>query len=391
MQNRAPRPIASHGIRWAPTTAMGLGALFVALSIWTWARNFSTPQMTDYLSYWAAGNLTLAGDPAAAYDVARHRAVEFTVAHFEGLLPFPYPPPFLLLVTPFSLLPYMWGLAAWVGITLAIYLLVTRRMVDVPYSLSHPSVLMNGLIGQNAFLTAAIFTGGVSILRKRPFVAGIILGSLVIKPQLALLLPVAVIAARLWPAIAGALASAAAFGLVSLALFGTGVFTGFIEILPLYRELMRQDKWPWNEFISVFAFVRYFGIDQSIALTIHFTISAAAAILTWIAWSRDWEGQVPILAAATLLIPPYLLTYDALLMIIPIGFWVRQQPRPWLAGVLWLLCFLPIAFYFNLYRGPNTVPVAAMLTLGVLAAARWKRRGSNVDDTDLVRVDPFPG
>ena len=32
---------------------------------------------------------------------------------------------------------------------------------------------------------------------------------------------------------------------------------------------MRQDKWPWNEFISVFAFVRYFGIDQSIAMTIH--------------------------------------------------------------------------------------------------------------------------
>ncbi len=186
----------------------------------------------------------------------------------------------------------MWGFAAWVGVTLAIYVLATRRVVDVPYSLSHPSVLMNGLIGQNGFLTAAIFTGGVSLLRKRPFVAGIILGSLVIKPQLALLLPVAVIAARLWPAIAGALASAAAFGLVSLALFGTGVFTGFVEILPLYRELMRQDKWPWNEFISVFAFVRYFGIDQSIALTVHFVIAAAAATLTWIAWSRDWEGQV---------------------------------------------------------------------------------------------------
>ena len=370
---------------------MGAGALSVALSIWTWARNFSAVNMTDYLSYWAAGKLTLAGDPAAAYDVARHRAVEFTVAHFEGLLPFPYPPPFLLLVTPFSLLPYMWGFAAWVGITLTIYLIATRPVVDVPYSLSHPSVLMNGLIGQNGFLTAAIFTGGVSLLRKRPFIAGIILGCLVIKPQLALLLPVAVIAARLWPAIAGGVASAAAFALVSLALLGTGVFSGFIEILPLYRELMRQDKWPWNEFISVFAFVRYFGIDQSIALTIHFVIAAAAAALTWIAWSRDWDGQMPILAAATLLIPPYLLTYDALLMIIPIGFWVRQQPRPWLAGALWLLCFLPIAFYFNLYRGPNTVPLAAMLTLCALGAARWKLRGANVDDPDLVGVNALPG
>ena len=378
-------------LRWMRTGAIGFGLLFFILTIWGWTWNFKHPNFTDYLSFWAAGKLTLLGDPAAAYDVVKHRAMETTVIAPAGLLPFPYPPPFLIVVTPFSLLDHTWGFAAWIGVTLAIYVLVTRRVVDVPYSLSHPSVLMNGLIGQNGFLTAAIFTGGVALLRERPFVAGAILGCLVIKPQLALLLPVAVIAARLWPAIAGALATSAALLLFSLALFGTGVFTGFIEILPLYRELMRQDKWPWNEFISVFAFIRYFGIDQSIALTAHFIVAAAAAALTWIAWSRNWEEQVPILAAATLLIPPYLLTYDALLMIIPIGFWVGKRPSPWLAGALWLLCFLPIAFYFNLYRGPNTVPLAAMLTLCVLAAARWKRRGANVDDADLVGVNALPG
>ena len=221
MQTPALRSAGSHGIRWGWTAAMGIGALSIALIIWNWTQNFSAPQMTDYLSYWAAGKLAIAGDPAAAYDVARHRSLEFTMVEFKGLLPFPYPPPFLLLVTPFSLLPYVWGFAAWVAVTLAIYLLVTRRTVDAACSLSHPSVLMNGLIGQNGFLTAAIFTGGVSLLRGRPFVAGIILGCLVIKPQLALLLPVAVIAARLWPAIAGAIASAAALGLASLALFGT--------------------------------------------------------------------------------------------------------------------------------------------------------------------------
>ena len=40
--------------------------------------------VTDYLSYWAAGKLALIGEPAAAYDVARHRAVEFTVARLQG-------------------------------------------------------------------------------------------------------------------------------------------------------------------------------------------------------------------------------------------------------------------------------------------------------------------
>ena len=381
-----PKP-AKPRLRWAWASVTGVGLLWLALSIQAWTRNFSDPNITDYLSYWAAGKLALAGDPAAAFDVAKHRAMEFTVSPFKGLLPFPYPPPFLMLVTPFSLLPYMWGFLAWVAVTLAIYLVVVRRVIDVPYALAHPAVLMNGLIGQNGFLTAAIFTGGVTLLRERPFLAGAILGALVIKPQLALLLPVAVIAARLWPAIAGAIATSAGLMLVSLALFGTGVFTGFLEILPLYQELMRQDKWPWNEFISVFAFLRYFGVDQSIALAVHSVVAIAAAVMTWIAWSRDWEGQVSVLAAATLLIPPYLLTYDALLMIIPMGYWLRQQPRPYLVALLWLLCFLPMAFYFNLYRGPNTIPLAAILTLGVIGAGAWRARHAapaNVDHAHLV-------
>ena len=378
--------VASSNLRWGWIIANGVGLLFIALSIQAWVRNFSEPNITDYLSYWAAGKLSLAGDPASAFDVTKHRAMEFTVSRFKGLLPFPYPPPFLLLVTPFSLLPYMWGFLAWVVVTLAIYLVVVRRVIDAHVALAHPAVLMNGLIGQNGFLTAAIFTGGVSMLRERPFLAGAILGTLVIKPQLALLLPVAVIAARLWPAIGGAIATSAALLLVSLALFGTGVFTGFLEIVPLYTELMRQDKWPWNEFISVFAFLRYFGVDQTAALAVHFMVAIVAAVMTWVAWSRDWDGQVPLLAAATLLIPPYLLTYDSLLMIIPMGYWLRQQPRPYLVGAIWLLCFLPIAHYLNLYRGPNTIALAGILVLGLVLAGRLRGQREIAPDVNYAHL-----
>ena len=357
-------------LRWLRVSATGFALMFALLTVWAWTWNFKAANFTDYLSYWAAGKLALAGAPAAAYDVVKHRAMEFTVTHIPGLLPFPYPPPFLLVVTPFSLLPYHWGFAAWVLVTAAIYIAGTRRVADLPFTLGHPSVLMNGLIGQNGLLTCPIFVTGAFLLRKRPFLAGAILGLLVIKPQLALLLPVAVIAGRLWPAIAGAALSMGALLLISLALFGYGVFDGFIKILPLYTELMRQDKWPWNEFISVFAFVRYFGLDHSVALTIHAIVALGAIALTWVAWSRNWPEQLPILAAATLLVPPYMLTYDALLMIVPIGFWLREQPRPYLAGFLWLLCFLPIAHYFNMYRGPNTICVAAIVSLCVLASGR---------------------
>lgn len=360
-------------IRWGRTLAIAIGGIYAFLALREWSSIFASPTFTDYLSYWAAGKFALAGSPDMAYDVAAHRAFEISLVDVKGkMLPFPYPPPFLLLVTPFSVLPYAWSLIAWVIVTLIAYAIASRRVIDLPYAMSHPSVLVNALIGQNGFLTAAIFTQGACLLRKRPFVGGVVLGILIIKPQLAPLLPVAVVAARLWPAIAGALASSAILLLLSVGVFGTNVFVGFLKMLPLYAEMMRQSTWSWNSFVSVFAFLRYFGVDQTIALTVHGVVAAAAAVLTWVAWSRNWKEQVPILAAATLLIPPYLLTYDALLMIIPMGFWLKNQPRGRLVALLWLLCFLPVAFYLNLYRGPNTVPLAAMVFLGVTAADRLR-------------------
>jgi hypothetical protein len=375
-------------IRWGRTLAIGIAGIYAFLAVREWASIFASPTFTDYLSYWTAGKFALAGSPDMAYDVAAHRAFEISLVDIKGkMLPFPYPPPFLLLVTPFSVLPYAWSLIAWVIVTFIAYAIASRRVIDLPYALSHPSVLINALIGQNGFLTAAIFTQGTSLLRRRPFVGGVVLGILIIKPQLALLLPVAVVAARLWPAIAGALSSSAVLLLLSVAFFGTDVFVGFLKMLPLFTEMMRQSTWSWNSFVSVFAFLRYFGVDQTIALTVHAVVAAAAAVLTWIAWSRNWKEQVPILAAATLLIPPYLLTYDALLMIIPMGFWLKDQPRGRLAGLLWLLCFLPVAFYLNLYRGPNTVPLAAMVFLGVTAADRLRGKrlvSANVDRAHLI-------
>jgi hypothetical protein len=345
----------------------------MALIVWGWSRNFTEINFNDYLSYWAAGKLALEGEPAAAYDAARHRAIEATVAQMGGFLPFPYPPQFLLLIAPFGLLPYIWSFAAWVMATLAVYVLVIRRTTDTFTALAHPAVLQNGLIGQNGFLTAAIFASGTTMLRTRPIAAGTILGVLVIKPQLALLLPIAVVAGRLWRAIVGALATVTALTLLALILFGTDVFTGFIGMLDLYSHMMRRDSWPWAEFISVFAFVRWFGVDQFVALTVHTLVAVLVAFLTWIAWSRDWKEQVPVLAAATLLIPPYLLTYDGLLLIIPISYWLRQEQRPFLVVLSWSLCFFPIAYFFHLYRGPNTVPLAALLFLCATVWGRLRR------------------
>jgi len=363
----ATRPRES-GIRWPIVLAASCSALFVAVAILACVLNYSRPKVVDFLSYWAAGRLALSGAAASAYDIDLHHAVERSVVAFNGRLPFPYPPPFLLIVTPFGLLPFWAAFAIWVALTGAIYALVTGRHRALPYALSQPSVVANVLIGQNGFLTTSIFGGGLEALPRRPMLGGAILGLLAIKPQLGILIPFALIAGREWRAITGAALSAITGVLVALVAFGPNAYASFFRMVPGFTAQLGTGAWPWNEVASVYALLRFAGLPQAAAMVAQVATALFAAALVWRAWRLNIGERGPILAAATLLVPPYLFTYDALLLAIP-ALWLIKHPRQrWVYPAMWLLCFLPIANFFDLYPGPNTIPLAAMLCLWALHA-----------------------
>ena len=54
------------------------------------------------------------------------------------------------------------------------YLVTVRKFAPVPYSLAHPAVIVNGWIGQNGFVTCAIFACGLTTLGVSPFWGGAI-------------------------------------------------------------------------------------------------------------------------------------------------------------------------------------------------------------------------
>src|SRR5262249_25300843 len=93
---------------WPLTRAfeLGCGALLIgqvmylatSLMLGQWLSDRSgQPIATDFVNVWAAGRQVLAGEPAAVYDVALHKAAEVTaVGHdFAGEYPWLYPPTFL--------------------------------------------------------------------------------------------------------------------------------------------------------------------------------------------------------------------------------------------------------------------------------------------------------
>ena len=355
-----------------------VAAAFIGLVATACWINFVHPRPVDFLSYWAVAQMALEGRGEAIYDIAAHRSVEMSAVPIQGLLPFPYPPPFLLIVAPFGLLPYGVAFAAWVLVAGLLYVVAASRHFRPAFALAHPGVVSNGLVGQNGFLTSAIILLGTRWLEVRPLLAGAILGLMVIKPQLAVLLPVALVAGRHWHALAGAATSSLLLLAAALLAFGIGAYEGFLRILPVYAEFMSAGGWPWNEMASPFAFARYLGASAAVALAIHSVIAATAAMIVWRAWRRGWEGRVPILAAATILIPPYLFSYDALLLVLPLASLMVDRRRSWLVPIVWGLSALPLASNFGLYAGPNTITIAAIILLISMSvdAVRPSRKGS---------------
>ena len=87
-------------------------------------KNFSVEAGGDFLLYWVASRLAIAGKPLVVFDFTLFKEM---LAEFAGK-PFPipwfYPPTFLVMILPLSLLPYSVSLVTWLSITLFIYVLV---------------------------------------------------------------------------------------------------------------------------------------------------------------------------------------------------------------------------------------------------------------------------
>jgi hypothetical protein len=352
-------------LRWLRACAIGVSLAFLVFAAKAYWANHFWLFKSDFVSFWAAGRLALAGQPILAYDMAAHHAAEQAAGHVRGLVPFPYPPPFLAIVTPFAIVPFGPSYFLWVGATAGLYLWSTRRMTALPFAAAMPPAYVNLLSGQTGFFFGGIFIAGISLVEAAPWFAGAILGLMVLKPQLALLLPVAMLAGRHWRVIGGAILSASALLLLALALFGWSSYAAFFAILPHYVDFMRGSLWSWTALISPFALARFVGLPQALALTVHVVVALGATIITARAWWLKLDIRLPVLAAATLLASPYVFTYDALLMVVPIA-WLIRAGRQWTAALVWLCCLSPVLNYFTPYVWPNLVSPAAIICIWVM-------------------------
>ena len=271
----------------------------------------------------------------------------------------------------------------WLALTGAAYFAAVRLWLPVHRGMvvtiaAFPAVMGNLGHGQNGFLTAALLGGGLWLLDRRPGVAGLLLGALVIKPQLALAVPILLLVGGHRRALLAALASAATLCLGATLCFGMQVWRAFFEAAPLGRANLDQGLVEPGKMVSLFAAFRLLQATLALAYSAQILVAAIAGLaLACLARTRDAAagGQAAFAVSATLLMSPFLLDYDLTAAAIPLAWLfsegVRRGFRPWEKSVLALGFLLPlVARPIALATGVPIAPlILAALALTVARAA----------------------
>jgi hypothetical protein len=120
------------------------------------------------------------------------------------------------------------------------------------------------------------------------------------------------------------------FGLATLA-FGVSVWGDWMSISSPAQAAMTEGEVGFGKMQSVFAASRLLGAPTAFAYALQAAVAlAVAAALAWAGWGR---GYTPALASAmlvgALLVTPFVLDYDMVLLAFPLIWLAGAGFRPW--------------------------------------------------------------
>lgn len=387
------------------TTAWRLAALALLVGLAGWhAYDVATPGLldragrlkgADFLQFYTYGALVDSGDTERLYDAAAHaRVARERVAPGLALSNFRpnYPPVIAWLASPLARLPFLPALTIFSAASVALYLaalaLLWRHTLRgkltavtvVVGALAWPTMFAVVRYGQLSALSLAI-TVGAAILhtRSQQFAAGLTLGLLAYKPHL-LVVPVAVFAAtRQWRLLVGVSVTVGVGWMISLLLVGPAVLWQYVGVLVDIARRPELVQFFPAESHSVRGFVMLLVPVQPVATVAGWLSLIMGTALAAYVWRviRDWRPRWASLIVAMLLASPHLLTYDLLLLAVPLvlilDWWLElkgEVPRGEWRWALYLLYFgaWPGTFIARLYHVQiSTVGMALLMWLLVRA------------------------
>jgi Glycosyltransferase family 87 len=373
--------------------------IILALCFWSvYIWNISTPGLrdrggnlkgTDFLHFYTLGSLAMDHRGADLYDLHIQYAVSVArVPAAAGVYYLPlYPPQVSILFAPFAKLDYSMALICWLILSAAIYGICCFALLRacpnlrgyqttvLILALAYPAFWHLIAWGQTSALALACFTLAFFALRgERDFYAGLALGCLIFKPQVALALAIVFLLTWRWKVIVGALVSSLAQLTVAWLYYGLGPLHDWLHALShvsnelawfeprLYQTHCLRTFWemliPWPH----------------VSVALYLVSAAFVAALS----VSCWRSQLPLsvrfssLLFATVLLAPHLTVYDLVILtpaFLLLADWIVDKAKVCVSGHFPLLLYL--AFVLPLV-GPLARWTHVQLSVLVMAAVLFE-------------------
>ena len=326
------------------------------------------PMGTDFIAFWSAARVTVEGLAVDPWNL--RQLGQFQFSQFPGLsgpTAFVSPPTTLAMVWPLGHLSFSVAFVTWsafglAALVVAIKPLLADRGHAWPLFLAFPGLWLGLAHGQTQFVTAALTGGALVLLRRHPYAAGVLIGLLAIKPHLAILFPLVLVAGRHWRTFASAAVTAVGFMGLSALAFGTDSLRSWIGGMGLVGDAIDDNALPVYKFVTPYTALRLLGLPEMLSLALHVAIAVAAAWVVWALWRRTDDIRVrgSSLVVGTFLVTPYAADYDLAVLAFPVAWsaliglqhgWNRGDRN--LLAATWMIPWM-------------TAPIAALTHVGVV-------------------------
>lgn len=341
--------------------------------------DYTSLHVTDFMNDWIAAKMVQTGDVGDLY--AQPAYNEYMQRHWHETVDWhrwSYPPHLLSLIMPLGFFTYPGALLIWTALGLGLlYWTIGHASPRLPvswrvFALLSPASMVNAVNGQTGFFCAAFMLGGIYLLPKRPFMAGILLGLLTFKPQLGLLVLPMLLITRQWQAIASASITNTLLIALSIALWGWESWTAFFASM---RDMQLEQATHFGGYFTymmpgIWAAGRILGMPLETVWITHLGFAASASIAA--CWLLHQEGLTPrailALALASFIVTPYAFNCDMTMISLALAVYLfAHGSRQLLHTVIFLGIWLaPVLVYVLNYPAVRLPFTSFFLLAGII-------------------------
>lgn len=362
------------GTQYRRNLAIAAGAvaaiLFAAFDLYQWAQAYVADNFhNDLTFYYAAAKIGLSHGWQSIYDLRlQQEALDALGSGIQiaQLARYISPPPVAWLAVPLTLLPFQVAYFVWSALLLGAlgwtwYLAAPGtgrlRLVHLAAAVGWLPLIYGLQLGQPGLFVALGVAGSYALLRRdRPFWAGVALGALVLKPQLAFLVPAALLVSGRHRAFWGSVVAIGALALIAALLVGpTGIST--------YQERLNFAAGvPVNRELTIAGLIG----SVPVARVIQVVLAIWALVLAYRLRGRGHEWVFIAALVGGLLASPYLHLDDLVMLGLAGWLYLRTSPRPgwsWIVVIALVIAAEGIPFWGPLPVIAGEVVVLLLLSL----------------------------